>query len=87
MTHLATCTQARNPDQQQNDIFLGNVSVAAGADENCLPVASNNAPQDDVDADGGMVPVTSEQGFDFDDNMDTNAWEWGRFLNLSPVEN
>ena len=87
VTHVGPHTQARNPDQQQNDVFVENISAAAGEDETCLPVASKNTLGDNADVDCEMVPATSEQGFDFDDNMDTNAWEWGRFLNLSPVEN
>lgn len=86
MTRLGTYTQAQSPDQQQDGVLLGNVTVATSADETRLPAASNNVLQDDIDAHDGMVPANSEQGFDFDDNMDTNAWEWSRLLNLSPAE-
>jgi hypothetical protein len=85
LSSLSTCARVRTPGERSREGSLER--AIAAADVNVLrteAVGNNDLWEKDGAADNTAL-ATTEQASLFGDNMETNAWEWSMYLELSPV--
>lgn len=82
--NLSDCAQTQYRDGQPGDSICEDAVVRHVA-STCEQAINSDELRKNIDADGSWVLATSEQAVLFEDNMETSAWEWSRFLNFSPA--
>jgi hypothetical protein len=84
--NLSTCAQTETLDESLKEISFERSIAVPNVDIVRPGTTSNDNLRKNIDTGNGTTLATSGQCFDFDDSMDTSAWEWNRFLDFSPLD-
>jgi hypothetical protein len=82
---LSTCARVRTPGERSREGSLERAIAAAGVNVSRTEAVGNNDLWEKDGATDNTTLATTEQASLFGDNMETNAWEWSMYLELSPV--
>jgi len=82
---LSTCAQVQITGERSREGSLERAIAAADMNVSRTEPAGNDDLWEDAGAAGKTALATTEQASLFGDNMETTAWEWSMYLELSPV--
>jgi hypothetical protein len=85
MMDLSTCAQAQTPGERSDESSLEKAVAAADVGIMRTEAASNDDLWEENDATDDTALATIVQASLFGDNMETNAWDWSMYLDLSPM--
>jgi hypothetical protein len=82
---LSTCARVRTPGERSREGSLERAIAAADVNVSRTEAVGNDDLWEKDGAADNTALATTEQASLFGDNMETNAWEWSMYLELSPV--
>jgi hypothetical protein len=82
---LSTCARMRTPGERPRETSLERATAAADVNISRTEAVGNHDLWEKDGAADNTALATTEQASLFGDNMETNAWEWSMYLELSPV--
>jgi hypothetical protein len=82
---LSTCARVRTPGERSREGSLERAIAAADVTVSRTEAVGNDDLWEKDGAADNTALATTEQASLFGDNMETNAWEWSMYLELSPV--
>jgi len=83
--NLSTCAQTETLGES-SEVSSERPITVPNVDSMRTGSTGNENLRKNIDTGNGTTLATVGQCFDFDDSMDTSAWEWNRFLDFSPVD-
>jgi hypothetical protein len=72
-------------DEQQHDETCEETAPVADVTSTYGPVAYDDGFRQNIDTIDSLTLARDGQAFRFVNSMETNAWQWNDFLDLSPI--